>query len=280
VAHRSAEAFYPGPTSANHSDSLGDPGLPNRARFCHGITLESPPPAGRTYRRQVGALLPRSLMVAGQPRHMSILKSSWSAISRDIAKVYLDGFGHPSPNSKTLVASLLRDIFGDKRFRIADFGCGNGHMYAFFKERGLTCEYFGYDFSTSLLEAGRERFPGDANAHFVEADIGNPDLAAEPCDIVLFSHVLEMVASPERSLIAARRTAPIAMIRFFEPPVSEYDVAEVLQLSVGGPATVPYLRRTMSKDYYNLMLNKAGCRSVEVHQVDGDKDQVHLLRFQ
>jgi hypothetical protein len=89
-----------------------------------------------------------------------------------------------------------------------------------------------------------------------------------------------MVASPERSLVAARRTAPIVMIRFFEPPVGEYDVTEVLQLDIGGASTVPYLRRTMSKDYYNLLLNKVGCWSVEVHQVEGDKDQVHLLRFQ
>jgi SAM-dependent methyltransferase len=212
-------------------------------------------------------------------RKMSALRDSWSSFSRDIAKVYLDGFGHPSLLSKTLVASLLREMFGDKQFRIADFGCGNGHMYASFKQAGLTCEYFGYDFSTSLLDAGRDRFLGDANAHFFEADIGNPGLTAEPCDVVLFSHVLEMLASPERSLLAARRTAPIVMIRFFEPPVGEYDVTEVLQLNVGDAASVPYLRRTISKDYYNLMLNKIDCRLVEVHQVDGDKDQVHLLRF-
>jgi SAM-dependent methyltransferase len=212
---------------------------------------------------------------------MSILKNSWSAFSRDIAKVYLDGFGHPSPLSKTLVTSLLRDLFGDRRFRIADFGCGNGHMYAFFKDRGLACEYFGYDFSVSLHQAACERFLDDPYARFIEADIGDPNLIAEPCDIVLFSHVLEILASPERSLAAARNLAPLVMIRFFEPPVAEHDVTELLQMNIGSDArTVPYLRRTMSKDYYNLILNKIGCRSVEVHQVGGDKDQVHLLRFQ
>jgi SAM-dependent methyltransferase len=212
---------------------------------------------------------------------MSVLKHSWSAFSRDIAKIYLDGFGHPSPRSKVLVASLLRELFGQGPFRLADFGCGNGHMYGFFKESGLACEYFGYDFSGSLFQAACERFAGDPHAHFVEADIGAPNLAAASCDIVLFSHVLEMLASPERSLIAATRTAPLIMIRFFEPPVAEDDVTELLQMNIGSEmTTVPYLRRTMSKDYYNLLLNKVGCRSVEVHQVDGDKDQVHLLRFQ
>ena len=212
---------------------------------------------------------------------MSVLKESWSAFSPEIAKIYLDGFGYPSSLSKTLVASLLREMFADRRFRIADFGCGNGHMCRHFRERGLDCEYFGYEFSASLLAAARERFAEDPNAHFIEADIGDHELIVEPCDVVLFSHVIEMLPSPERSLIAAKRTAPIIMIRFFEPPVAEYDLTELRQMNVSSDQRmVPYLRRTMSRDYYNLVLNKIGCRSVEVHQVDGDKDQVHLLRFQ
>ena len=212
---------------------------------------------------------------------MSVLKESWSAFSTEVARKYLDGFGYPSQRSKILVASLLRELFGQKPFRLADFGCGNGHMYGFVRDRGLACEYFGYDFSTSLLAAARERFAGDDKGHFVEADIGDPDLAVEPCDVVLYSHVLETLPSPGRSLAAARRTAPLAMIRFFEPPVAEYDLTELLHMNIGSDTkSPPYLRRTMSKDYYNLLLHKVGCRSVEVHQVDGDKDQVHLLRFQ
>ncbi len=212
---------------------------------------------------------------------MSVLKESWSAFSPEIAKIYLDGFGYPSPLSKTLVASLLREMFADRPFRIADFGCGNGHMCRHFRERGLDCEYFGYDFSVSLFAVARERFADDPKAHFIEADIGDHDLISEPCDVVMFSHVIEMLSSPERSLIAAKRAAPVVMIRFFEPPVAEFDTMELRHMNVDNDKrTVPYLRRTMSKDYYNLILNKIGCRSVEVHQVDGDKDQVHLLRFQ
>ena len=191
---------------------------------------------------------------------MSVLKDSWSAFSREIAKKYLDGFGHPSPRSKLLVVSLLREIFGGRLFRLADFGCGNGQMYGFMKDQELACEYFGYDFSASLLDAARERFADDPNGHFMEADIGDPNLAAEPCDIVLYSHVLETLSSPGRSLAAARRTAPLIMIRFFEPPLAEYDVTELLQMNLGEESArpAPYLRRTMSRDYYNLLLNKVG----------------------
>ena len=210
---------------------------------------------------------------------MSVLKNSWSSFSRSIAKVYLDGYGHPSEKSKFLVASLLREIFGKKPFRLADFGCGNGHLCELFMRRDLSCEYFGYDFSTSLLEAGRERYVGNSRVHFKEADISDPESEIEKCDIVLYSHVFEILQSPEKSLHAARRVAPLVMIRFFEPPVGAHDIVELRQMEVGDGASVPYLRRQISADYYNLILNKVGCRSVDVHQVDGDKDQVHVLRF-
>jgi hypothetical protein len=209
----------------------------------------------------------------------SLLKTSWSSFVPEIAKVYLDGYGHPSERSKQLVASLLKDMFGGREFRLADFGCGNGHLCNFFRQSGLSCIYYGYDFSTSLLDAARERFVADTRAQFLEADIEDPELSVAPCDVTLFSHVLEMLQSPQKSLIAARKTSPLVLIRFFEPPTGRYDVTELLQLNTGGSATGPYLRRTMSEGYYNLLLHEVGCSSVDIHQVDGDKDQIHLLRF-
>jgi SAM-dependent methyltransferase len=210
---------------------------------------------------------------------MTILKATWSAFTPEIAKIYLDGHGSPSLGSKKLMSSVLKELFGSRSFRLADFGCGNGHLFGFFRAEGLDCEYFGCDFSNSLIAAGCERYADELNAHFLEADIEDPELAISPCDIVLYSHVLEMLQSPQKSLLAARRTAPIAMVRFFEPPTGDYDITEVRQLDTGGSSTGPYLRRTMSKAYYNLLLHEVGCSSVDIHQVDGDKDQVHILHF-
>lgn len=210
---------------------------------------------------------------------MSLLKDSWSSFSHEIAKIYLNGYGYPSERSKALVAALLQKLFGSAKFRLADFGCGNGHVCDYLMQRGLSCTYFGYDFSTGLLAAARERHAGRPDVHFIEADIQDSDLEIRSADVVLYSHVLEMLESPGRSLLAARRAAPLIMIRFFEPPVGEHDVVELRRMDVGRDSAVPYLRRTMSADYYNLLLHRIGCRSVDVHQVDGDKDQVHLLRF-
>jgi SAM-dependent methyltransferase len=211
---------------------------------------------------------------------MTILRTTWSAFTPEIAKIYLDGHGSPSIHSKNLMASVLKDQFGTREFRLADFGCGNGHLFGFFRAEGLCCEYFGCDFSAALVSAGRERYSGESKVHFLEADIEDPELAIPPCDIVIYSHVIEMLQSPQKSLLAARRAAPVALIRFFEPPVGEYDSAEIRQLDTGGPTTGPYLRRTISAAHYNLLLHEVGCRSVDIHQVDGDKDQVHILHFE
>jgi ubiquinone/menaquinone biosynthesis C-methylase UbiE len=211
---------------------------------------------------------------------VTVLKTTWSTFTPEVAKIYLDGHGSPSARSKELMASVLKELFGPREFRLADFGCGNGHLFGFFRSRGLDCEYLGCDFSTTLISAGCERYPGEAKVRFLEVDIEDPELTIEKCDIVLYSHVLEMLQSPQKSLLAARRTAPMAMIRFFEPPIGDYDIAAVHQLDTGGPTTGPYLRRTISKAYYNLLLQEAGCRAVDVHQVEGDKDQVHVLHFE
>jgi SAM-dependent methyltransferase len=210
---------------------------------------------------------------------MSILQTSWSSFTRDIAKIYLNGFGSPSPRSKILMASVLKELFGNRSFSISDFGCGNGHLAGFFREQGLDIDYRGYDFSTSLLDAARDGFAGDPRIRFFEADIEDPDLDIARSDVVLYSHVLEMLQSPQKSLLAAKRNASLVMVRFFEPPIGEFDVTQVLQMNIGSDAAVPYLRRTMSAAYYNLILSEVECTSVMVHQVDGDKDQIHLLRF-
>ena len=210
----------------------------------------------------------------------SLAKDSWSAFDAQTAKIYLDGYGHPSERSKILMASVLAEQFGKEQFHLADFGCGNGHLYGFFAMRGLNLRYTGYDFSTSLLEAAHEKYPGDDRVAFKDADIQDPDMEGAPADIVLFSHVLETLECPGGALAAARRLAPRIMIRFFEPPVQRHDLVSLRHMEVGpNEPKVPYLRRSFDTDFYDLLLIKAGCRSIDVHQVEGDKDQIHILNF-
>ena len=210
----------------------------------------------------------------------SLVKNSWSAFDAETAKIYLDGYGHPSERSKILMASVLTELFGTQQFHLADFGCGNGHLYGFFRQRGLNLRYTGYDFSTSLLQAASEKYPGDDCVGFKEADIQDPEISGAPADIALFSHVLEMLECPGGALAAARRLAPRIMIRFFEPPAPRHDLVEIRKLDTGpGQPTSPYLRRSFSNDHYDMLLSAAGCRSIDVHRVDNDKDEIHVLNF-
>lgn len=211
---------------------------------------------------------------------MSVSQESWSAFEPDIAKIYLDGFGHPSDRSKQLMASILLEIYGDKEFHLADFGCGNGHLYGFFRSSGLNLRYTGLDFSTSLMQAARERYPNDDRVVFRECDIQDATADLGSADIVLYSHVVEMLESPGASLAAAKRMAPKIMIRFFDPPAERHDRVEIRKLDVGaGEPTMPYLRRSISMAYYELMLRDISCRSVDIHKVGGDLDEVHLIDF-
>jgi hypothetical protein len=210
----------------------------------------------------------------------SLIKDSWSAFDAETAKIYLDGYGYPSERSKLLMASVLREIFGTRQFHLADFGCGNGHLYGFFARQGLNLRYAGYDFSTSLMQAAREKYPGDGRVTFRDADIQDPAMEGAPADMVLFSHVLEMLECPGGALAAARHLAPRIMVRFFEPPTDRLDRVEIRKLDTGpGRPTAPYLRRSFSNDHYNMLLTAAGCRSVDIHRIDNDKDEIHVLNF-
>jgi SAM-dependent methyltransferase len=212
---------------------------------------------------------------------MSVLERSWSSFSRGLAARYLKSHGHPSSSSKQLLVEVLESLSGRVRtgpLSILDLGCGNAQLYEYFKDQGLRCRYTGVDFSTPLLEIARANHAGDENATFVTDDVIELRHVAGRFDVALYSHVLEMLSSPEGSLRRARELAPTIVIRFFEPPELEVDTVELREMEVDDAATAPYLRWQLSRDHYRLMLANTGCRRVEVYR-DVTKDQVHVLRY-
>jgi ubiquinone/menaquinone biosynthesis C-methylase UbiE len=207
------------------------------------------------------------------------LERSWSAISPEIAAKYLKGYGAPSLASRQLLTDVLTEIGGGKSLRLLDLGCGNGQLYEFFHASGLPCRYTGVDFSDSLLAAARAAVGSDPNACFVRANIETLEGVVGDFDVAVYSHVVEMLSSPEASLTNARRLAGRIAIRFFEPPDFDTDLVELRELDVGDGRVEPYLRRKMSRDYYRMILAKIGCSRVDIYQEFGDKDQVHVLQF-
>jgi SAM-dependent methyltransferase len=207
------------------------------------------------------------------------LSRSWGSLTPERATEYLKTYGAPSEGSKRLLLEVVREHAGARPVSMLDLGCGNAQLYGYLREHGLDLDYTGVDFSEPLLEAARAAYAGDARARFVPADVNTLDGVTGRWDIAVYSHVVEMISSPERSLLAARGLADRIAIRFFEPPEAETDLVELRDMEVGDGSTVPYLRRTMGRDYYRLILAKLGCTRVDVYQDETSKDQVHLLHY-
>jgi SAM-dependent methyltransferase len=210
---------------------------------------------------------------------MDMLSKSWGSISPKRAAEFLTTYGAPSEGSKRLLLEVLQEHGGGRRLSLLDLGCGNAHLCAYLRAEGLTCAYTGVDVSEPLLEAARSTFAGEPDTTFVAADVNTLDGVTGRYDVAVYSHVLEILASPEASLLAARGLADSIAIRFFEPPERETDLVEIRELDTGDGGAVPYIRRTMGRDYYRMMLAKLGCTRVDVYQDETAKDQIHVLHY-
>lgn len=208
---------------------------------------------------------------------MSRLQDSWNALSPDISAKYLKTFGHPSVDSKQVLLEVLQEAAGGRRLKLLELGCGNGQLAEYFLEQGLDCDYTGVDFSEPLLEAGRKVFAGSDRVRFVNGDVQLLDNIEGRFDFAIYSHVIEMLSSPEHSLRAARRVADRIAIRFFEPPDFDATTVEMPEMDLGkGP--VPYLRWKMGRSYYRLILAELGVTRLDLYRTPA-KDQVHILNF-
>lgn len=210
---------------------------------------------------------------------VEFLQKSWGSFSDEHAKVYLKTLGSPSLRSKVLVSEVLADYGRSHPLSVMDLGCGNGQLYEPLRNTGAIARYVGVDFSPPLLEAARQAYAGDYRAEFLQDDVSLLEKITERFDFVIYSHVIEMLASPELSLRRAKEVCDRILIRFFEPPEFDAITVELREMDVGTDKTVPYIRWKMSRSYYHLILANLGCKRVDVYQADGDKDQVHILHF-
>jgi SAM-dependent methyltransferase len=74
------------------------------------------------------------------------------------------GAAPPSLMGADIAAPFIRQYAAPPR--LLDAGCGSGYLWHSFKKRGLAVEYFGLDYSPSLIDIGREVLP----RHGLEAE--------------------------------------------------------------------------------------------------------------
>lgn len=206
---------------------------------------------------------------------MNVLLEAWNSFSPNIAHKYLKTFGYPSLNSKKLLADIIKIYTEKNDISVIDLGCGNAQLYSYFKENNILCRYTGVDFSKPLLQVAQKAYP---EAVFINDDIENLTKVNGKYDVVIYSHVIEMLSSPELSLSNAIKLAPVIIIRFFEPPEFQVDTVEIKEMDVG-KGSVTYIRRKMSKDYYCMILAKINCKRVDIYRDHTAKDQIHILHF-
>lgn len=208
----------------------------------------------------------------------SRLVASWNAFTPEHADGYLKTIGHPSQVSKAMLATVIRKHVAVERPHILDIGCGNAHVYEHFRGQGFSCRYTGVDCSQPLLDAAKRSLGEDPAATLIRADAETLEGVGGRYDLVLYSHVIEMLSSPELSLLNARALTDTILIRFFEPPDFATDAVELREMDVGS-GSVPYLRRKMSNAYYMMILNKIGAKKVNRYGTGSDKDQIHVILF-
>lgn len=208
---------------------------------------------------------------------MTQLEESWSAFSTEIAKRYLKSYGHPSIESKVVLTDILLQEARKHPLKLIELGCGNGQLAEYLYERGLNGSYTGVDFSDPLLSAARETFANNPAVTFVKSDVHLLDGLDHDYDFAIYSHVIELLSSPEDALRAAKQVARRIIVRFYEPPEFENTTVELREMDVGG-GKVPYIRWKMGRDFYQFVLAKLGAKSVDVYKT-ASTDQVHVIHF-
>jgi SAM-dependent methyltransferase len=202
-----------------------------------------------------------------------ILARSWSAVTEG-GSAY-----NESLSGKQLLADVLKLLANGRRVSLLDLGCGSAALYDYLRRSGLDCDYTGVEFSERLFEAAQTTLAGEAGARVIRDDVATLSAVHGRFDIAVYSHVIEMLGSPEAALLAARDRARKIVIRFFEPPDHETDLVEVRELDTGDGKSVPYLRRSIGRDQYRLILGKLGCASVDVYRDEQSREQTHVLHF-
>lgn len=205
---------------------------------------------------------------------MSELEKSWSAISPKAALNYLDYY--PAEN-KTEIARFIKN---NKLKTALELGCGNCTTYLHIA-KSVDIDYTGVDFSEPLIQAAKERTKNKQNCRIVKQDIFKylEKCSSNSFDIIIISHVMELVESQELLLAQATRCSKYIAILWFEPPSHDFHTVELKPSAHPKDSdNAPYLRIKTGSSFYKHIVEKYGLKVMQKNvNRNHTKDLLHIL---
>ena len=177
-----------------------------------------------------------------------MLKNSWN-ISERFAKDYLHNY---PKTSKQILAKNINTGF--KNPKILDIGCGNAQLYPILKNEIINLTYTGVDFSETLTNEAKKICD---NQNIICENMNTYLLnVKEIFDISILCHILECTESPDFLISKASQCSKFIAILWYDCPSYEYDSVQINDNSVVTDKYTPFIRRKISKDYLNMIINK------------------------
>ena len=124
---------------------------------------------------------------------------------------------------------LIRKFAPNKKLKILDLGCGEGHLTGVIKNQNIEYEVYGLDYSISAIEYANKNFP---DIDFVVADAYHPPYEDGFFDVVICNNIWEHVPDPLRLLNGISRIINADGLLIISTP-SRYRFGNVLRILVG-----------------------------------------------
>lgn len=199
-----------------------------------------------------------------------ISQKSWIDISNDKAQIYL----HYYPkNTKNHLSDFISKVNSSPT--VVDLGCGNAQIYPILKEKNPNLQYIGVDITENLLDVAKNVISIDDK--LVKQDIFEYlSNLNEKFDFLILSHMIECVESPDFIMSKASDKFEYIAVLWYDYPRYDFDSAFLAKNPHSEEDFKPFIRRKISKDYWNFILKKNNLKCVYSQNfTEGDAIEIY-----
>lgn len=126
-------------------------------------------------------------------------------------------------------AALINELKGDRKLRVLDLGCGEGHLTEVIRKLNPEHEVFGLDYAISAIDYAVKHFP---DIDFIVADGYKPPYEDSFFDVVVCNNIWEHVPDPLSLLTGIKRILKDEGLIIISTP-SRYRFGNILRVLTG-----------------------------------------------